>query len=292
MLMNPVENEMMNTTELPVAVAVVMSPWEEEMNEILEQERQIAEKKKEIMIKRKLGSLEFQKSFLEEQKVRMSNKIVFRKTKIEEAKAYIRGLEEEIDEWNKKIDGFETDIENYTETIESIDGIDFDDEDLDIEEYIIENFKEEAVAYATKPLEDAVVAQITKPKKSSAKKSSTTAAAKKPAGEKRGPRNVKGDTKWDKCPAGTMFRLKHSEDCRYYKKDDIGRLLRCNDKGETIMGVPTYSYPKEAVDKFKTENNLGYSLQTWRHMKLYNPATKAVRVLEKWDENDMSVFVW
>ena len=128
------------------------------------EEKRIADKKKQLLIKKHLADKDFQQQFLQQQKVRLTTKINFRDTKIAEARDYIAGLEKEIAEWETKIETFEAEQEKYKEDIEAIEGVDFDEEDLDIEGFIADNFKEEAITYIEEQLKPKPAPQ---PKKTS-----------------------------------------------------------------------------------------------------------------------------
>jgi hypothetical protein len=109
------------------------------------EEKRIAKAKSALMIKKHMGDKTFQQNFLTNVKGRLTINKKDIKDDIDLYKYRIKGLEEQIADYESKIEKLETDDETATEKIEEIEGINFDEDD--VESYIAENFQEEAIDY-------------------------------------------------------------------------------------------------------------------------------------------------
>jgi hypothetical protein len=137
------------------------------------EEKRIAKMKSAIMIKKHMSDKTFQQSFLTKVKADLTIDKKDIKEDIELYKSRITGLEKEIADYETKIEKLEADDETANERIEEIEGIDFEEDD--VETYIADNLQEEAIAY---------IEELNKPKtpakKPAAKATLTAATEEKP----------------------------------------------------------------------------------------------------------------
>jgi len=138
------------------------------------EEKRIAKMKSALMIKKHMGDKTFQQSFLTNIKGKLTIDKKDIKEDIDLYKYRIKGLEEQIAEYETKIERLETDDETANEKIEEIEGIDFDEDD--VETYIAENFQEEAIAY----IEEQNKPKIIPTKKPATKATLSATPAEKP----------------------------------------------------------------------------------------------------------------
>lgn len=294
-------------TEIPVATPVA-STYEDELNMILEEEKQLAEKKKSLMLKKQLGSPDFQKQFLEktksnlldEKKDNEADKLIFEER--------IAKLQKEIEEYEGKISDLEERDETITELVESIEGIDFETDAVD--DFIVENFKDEAIEYIeeqnsikttlAKVLEQNIKKAINKPaKKSVAKKSAeeTASVSSISSGESKSRKSpvitktMKPADRWAIIPAGSMFRAKHKEVVRYYKKLETGNVCECDKDGKNLNNGTIYKGNQEAANAFKLIAGMTYAISGWEFLQLYNKETDKAKSLKKWD-GDANYLNW
>lgn len=289
-----------NETAIPVAVPVATT-FDDELREVEEQEKQLAEKKKQLILKKQLGSPEFQKQLLMKVK---DDLLENKKDNVEDIDLYekrIENLEKQIEEYKGKIEKLEEENETIDEQVESIEGIDFEEDD--VEDFIAENFKDEASAYIEKKeensriLQEVLDEQIRKAKKSSAKKSvakksasTETASVSSLSSTESKPRKtpvisktMKPAERWAIIPEGSLFRAKHKEVVRYYKKVVNGELRDCDKQGNIKDNSPLYKGNQEAANSFKIVAGIDYAISGWEFLQLYNKETDKAKSLKKWN---------
>jgi hypothetical protein len=266
-------------TELPIALPVGFT-FDDELVAIEEQQKQLAEKKKQLMLKKQLGSPEFQKKLCLDVKDRLLANNRDNTNDINIYKERIIKLEEEIAEYEGKIEKLESVIEENESKIESIEGIDWDDNELDIEDFISENLMDEANEYMDEVNEEKIQRQVIK--KSVAKKT----AAPKEEGTGRKPavviKTMKPADRWALIKVGTQFRAKQKDFIKYYKKTGAG-VVECNKQGGLLVGAPVYAGNQEAANAFKVDAGIPYSISGWEFLHIYNPATDKAKSLKKWN---------
>jgi hypothetical protein len=165
LLMLQNDNELKMNTEMN---------YDAELLAIELEEKRIAKMKSALMIKKHMGDKTFQQSFLTNIKGKLTIDKKDIKEDIDLYKYRITALEKEIADYETKIERLETDDETATEKLEEIEGIDFDEDD--VETYIAENFQEEAIAY----IEEQNKPKIIPTKKPATKATLTAKPAEKP----------------------------------------------------------------------------------------------------------------
>jgi hypothetical protein len=135
--MNPVENKM--NTEMN---------YDDQLLTLELEEKRIAKMKSELMIKKYMSDQNFQQTFLTNIKARIIKDKEDYKSDINIYRDRITDLEKGIADYEAKIDKLETDDESANDKIEQIEGINFEEDD--VETYIAENFQEEAIEYIEK----------------------------------------------------------------------------------------------------------------------------------------------
>lgn len=284
--------------EMPIAVPVATT-YDDELNALLEEEKQLAEKKKQLILKKQLGSPEFQKQLLMKVKDDLLEEKGFIEKRITKGEEYIENLKKEIETWEGKIEKWETEKEEIDEKVEAIEGIDFDEDD--IEDFIAENFKEEATEYIEsqekqkRTLQEEIDNQIqkSKAKKATAKKSapktdnaSVSSLSSTESKSRKAPvitKTMKPAERWAIIPEGSLFRAKHKEVVRYYKKVVNGELRDCDKQGNIKDNSALYKGNQEAANAFKIIAGIDYSISGWEFLQLYNKETDKAKSLKKWN---------
>jgi len=199
------------------------------------EEKRIAKMKSALMIKKHMGDKTFQQTFLNNIKTKLTNDKQDYKDDIVIYKNRITALEAEIAEYEKKIETLETDDETATEKIEEIEGINFDEDD--VEAYIAENYQEEATEY---------IEEINKPKIIPTKKPATKATLSAKPAEK--PKQTRA--KIDRKNFGELLPDKMVLTASANKKgtkEKITKTIIYNAEEKVF-----YLYDKEQVKKYPT----------------------------------------
>lgn len=164
---------------------------EQELIDIIEEEKKLAEKKRQIILKKQISNPEFQKKFILWEKERLLIDIKDRNTDIElcnkdikSIKKTIQELEDKVERLEKEINELEDDKINIEGKIEEIEGIDFDTDD--VETYIMEmEDYEEKIDYYNEEKEKEEKKQQEKKKLQEEKKSVVVSNPKKASKQKK-----------------------------------------------------------------------------------------------------------
>jgi hypothetical protein len=255
------------------------------------EEKRIAKMKSAIMIKKHMSDKIFQQLFL----IKVKANLMIDKNDIKEDialyKNRITGLEKEIADYETKIDKLEADDETATERIEEIEGINFEEDD--VETYIADNLQEEAIAY---------IEELNKPK-TPAKKPATKATLTAATEEK---------------PKQNREKIDRKTYAEKYLPDKIVLTASANKKGTKDKITKTiiynaeekafYLYNRDEVKKYATltaaniewceERDLTKDRyeNAWEAFKALNLKTKKPRSIQhlhnaNWIEDDAEDFI-